>query len=553
MKNYRNQRSNEKKQNNNMKYRLSLLALLLAVTNFSYSQKQGYMSKFSSIQQIRSYYKSNILALDPLEGEYDTQMGFTTNSPFMEDESVNDDLFIVKDPLTKIFHIYALDNGILRESTTPRFESIGTTNAYRVYYGNSSNRAVLENNIRLKVNIELSPQDAKNFASNQRFSYRIIISFDFVKKYPTAAMYSQAARKAQEDAQPKEWTGTGFALNNNYIVTNYHVVDGAKTISIQGINGDFNHKYQAEVVATDNHNDLAIIKVKGINIPSASIPYAVKTATSEVGEEVFVLGYPLTSTMGEEIKLTTGVISSKTGFQGDVSIYQISAPIQPGNSGGPLFDSKGNVVGIVSAKHKGAENVGYAIKTSYLRNLMESAISTNILPQANKMAGQNLSGKVKMAKKCVYYITCSSSHSNSPTNSFSYSDSQVNNEAISESALHLKPSYNSRSSLVITDVEISNKYTALHCQYTNTEYDAGGWYSIESGAHIFIKASGKKFVLNNTRNCALSPNTTASNYMQTKNFVLYFPPIPKDTREFDFVESPGSPWNIKGIKLTKQK
>ena len=67
------------------------------------------------------------------------------------------------------------------------------------------------------------------------------------------------------------------------------------------------------------------------------------TTTSEVGEEVFVLGYPLTATMGDEIKLTTGVISSKSGFQGDISQYQISAPVQPGNSGGPLFDSKGNI------------------------------------------------------------------------------------------------------------------------------------------------------------------------------------------------------------------
>ena len=155
--------------------------------------------------------------------------------------------------------------------------------------------------------------------------------------------------------------------------------------------------------------------MNGTAIPSASIPYAVKVGTAEVGEEVFVLGYPLTSTMGEEIKLTTGVISSKTGFQGDVSIYQISAPIQPGNSGGPLFDSKGNVIGIVSAKHQGAENVGYAIKTSYLRNLMESAVTINILPQTNKIGALNLSGKVKSVRNYVYYITCSSKDDNSTT------------------------------------------------------------------------------------------------------------------------------------------
>ena len=133
-----------------------------------------------------------------------------------------------------------------------------------------------------------------------------------------------------------------------------------------------------------------------------------KTTTSEVGEDVFVLGYPLTSTMGDEIKLTTGVISSKTGFQGDVSLYQITAPIQPGNSGGPLFDSKGNLIGIANAKHGDAENAGYAIKTSYLKNLIESTISSSIIPANNTIAGQSLTGKVKTVKNYVFMIECSS-------------------------------------------------------------------------------------------------------------------------------------------------
>ena len=66
--------------------------------------------------------------------------------------------------------------------------------------------------------------------------------------------------------------------------------------------------------------------------------------------------------MGDEVKLTNGIISSKTGFQGDVTTYQISVPLQAGNSGGPLFDSKGNVIGIVNAKHLGTENVSYVVK-----------------------------------------------------------------------------------------------------------------------------------------------------------------------------------------------
>ena len=204
-----------------------------------------------------------------------------------------------------------------------------------------------------------------------------------------------------------QWSGTGFALLDNYIATNYHVVEGAKMIWIQGVGGDFEQRYKAKVLAIDKFNDLALLQVQGAHVSNMNIPYMVKTTTSDVGEDVFVLGYPLTSTMGEEIKLTTGVVSSKTGYQGDVSIYQISAPVQPGNSGGPLFDENGDVIGIVSAKHNDAENVGYAIKASYLRNLMESAMSTNILPQTNKVANQKLSDKVKVLKNFVYYITCS--------------------------------------------------------------------------------------------------------------------------------------------------
>jgi S1-C subfamily serine protease len=75
--------------------------------------------------------------------------------------------------------------------------------------------------------------------------------------------------------------------------------------------------------------------------------------------------------MGDEVKLTNGIISSKSGFQGDVTSYQITAPVQPGNSGGPLFDDKGNIIGIINAKHVGAENASYAIKASYLMNLID--------------------------------------------------------------------------------------------------------------------------------------------------------------------------------------
>lgn len=75
---------------------------------------------------------------------------------------------------------------------------------------------------------------------------------------------------------------------------------------------------------------------------------------ADVGEDIYVLGYPLTATMGEEVKLTNGIINAKTRFDGDVYQYQISTPVQPGNSGEPLIDYNGNVIGVVCAKHRGA-------------------------------------------------------------------------------------------------------------------------------------------------------------------------------------------------------
>ncbi len=241
---------------------------------------------------------------------------------------------------------------------------------------------------------------------------------------------AEQARIEEESKKPKLWSGSGFALKGGYLVTNYHVVEDAAVINVKGIHGDFSTSYLATIAATDRYNDLAIIKISDPDFSGfGSIPYSIKTTTSEVGENIFVLGYPLTATMGDEIKYTTGVISSKTGFQGDVSLYQISAPIQPGNSGGPLFDSKGNIIGIVSAKHNDAENVGYAIKSLYLRNLSESSNNTSILPSTNSISSLSRTEQIKSLKKYVFLIECSSA-------SMSYSAHSSNNWNANNSSVH---------------------------------------------------------------------------------------------------------------------
>lgn len=524
-----------------------LLIILSSLAYVGFAQKQNYTSYFSSESQIRKYLADNITILDPAEGAYDVQHSCRTGSPIARDFSQQWTYYLVKNPSTNKFDVYAED-GSFQKSSNFKIEAIGETNAYRLYWHNSSNRAYLENNLRLSTKIELSQSDARSYTGNPNFAYWVVLGYDMVKKYPTTSMYADAVRKQVEEAKPTEWSGTGFALANNYIVTNYHVVEDAKSISIQGINGNFTNKYSATIVASDKFNDLALLRVNGVTINSANIPYSVKTSTSDVGEDVFVLGYPLTATMGDEVKLTTGVISSKTGFQGDVSQYQISAPVQPGNSGGPLFDGKGNVIGIISAKHRGAENVGYAIKASYLRNLMESALSTNILPQTNKISTQNLSGKVKAVKDYVYYITCSSSGNGTSYNGSSYSggSSYSSGKTYNNPSINTNCSNNTR----ILSVTIEDNRTIVKMSDNNRNRNGGYYAWMTLDPQTYIMANGHKYTLTKADGIALSPNKTYFSYEgETKTFTLYFPSIPKSTSSIDLVESSTSEWRFYGIQL----
>ena len=211
--------------------------------------------------------------------------------------------------------------------------------------------------------------------------------------------------------QAENWTGTGWALKGGYIVTNFHCVDGAESIIVRGSND-----YNAEVVVVDQANDLAIIKIKDNAFRGfGDIPYSITRKQCEIGESVWTLGYPMMEIMGEDVKFTDGKISSKTGYQVDLQTYQITVPIQPGNSGGALFNQYGSVVGVTSSglNKTLADNVNYAIKTMYLLNLIESKLSTDILPTGNT-SGLSLTEKIKKIRNFIFplYFSGSSTPSN---------------------------------------------------------------------------------------------------------------------------------------------
>ena len=290
-------------------------------------------------------------------------------------------------------------------------------------------------------------------------------------------------------------------------------------------------------------NDLAIVKISDSRFNGfGTLPYAVDMQMAEVGDDVFVLGYPLTQTMGDEIKLTNGIISSRTGFQGDASLYQMSAPIQPGNSGGPMFNSKGNVVGIVCAHHKGTENVGYAIKTSYLKNLAESSSLTNIFPTNNAISTLPLSGQVKRVKQYVFLIKCSSqdhTHYHS-----SYSASPSTSIASNNTGTKYFPSVTEcPNGLTVTSITTTGSYTAVEIRASPGKY---AWCSINKDTYISVNDVQLKLV--RAEGITISPQVTYFNGTHL-SFTLYFPPISPTVTQFDLIVPGNSSSKIYGIHL----
>jgi len=173
------------------------------------------------------------------------------------------------------------------------------------------------------------------------------------------------------------FTGTGWITNNGFIVTNYHVVEGQIEIKVRfnSLNKD---TCGAKVILSDKYNDLAVLQLDDVRkntlqgIPISSI-------SPKIGERVFTIGFPLSNVMGKRPKITDGIISSLSGIQDDPRIIQTTVPIQSGNSGGPLLNMKGEVVGVTTSRlvsENGKDipqNVNYAVKSAYVLALLSSA------------------------------------------------------------------------------------------------------------------------------------------------------------------------------------
>jgi S1-C subfamily serine protease len=148
---------------------------------------------------------------------------------------------------------------------------------------------------------------------------------------------------------------------------------------------------------------LAVLRIEDTTLTIPAVPFSLKSGNLDLGASIYTLGFPLfLSGLGNEPKFTDGKVSSKTGFNNAVNSYQTNLGVQPGNSGGPVFNTKGELVGVVSAKITNADNVSYAVKTSYLQLLLEG--SNVDVPTKNTLAELSLEEQLKRITEYVVLI-----------------------------------------------------------------------------------------------------------------------------------------------------
>jgi serine protease Do len=211
------------------------------------------------------------------------------------------------------------------------------------------------------------------------------------------------AESKSEPMIPGKYSGTGFLISSNgYIATSYHVVKESDSVAIEN---ETHGRLKAKVIYSDALNDISILKIVTPGFRTKkSLPFIISSKEAELGEYVYTLGFPR-----EDIVFGEGSVSASSGFRQAANAYQVSVPVNPGNSGGPLLNSRGDLVGIVSGVETETAGAAFAIKSSRLLDIarqeaIDSLSTPLVFPKQNTIRSLNRIQQIKKWKEFVFMV-----------------------------------------------------------------------------------------------------------------------------------------------------
>jgi len=209
--------------------------------------------------------------------------------------------------------------------------------------------------------------------------------------------------KITDSKIPFKAGGTGFLIDGKgYLITNAHIIRNSKNIVVSNNKGD---QFTAVVVKFILDKDIAILKIKDEDFkPILSLPYGIRKSSSDVAEPIYTLGFPR-----NEIVYSEGYLSAKTGFDGDTLSCQLGIAANRGNSGGPVFNHDGEVIGILSTKEAASEGVAFAIQSKYIFEAVDDLKKDTIyqslkVSQKSTIRGMDKKQQIKKIQDYVFMV-----------------------------------------------------------------------------------------------------------------------------------------------------